>query len=593
MHKRLETWSGRGDDWLKKNFVKGSIVALLLFSLMTCGAAQAAEPQVVSVGVKGNERVTANYILGVVETKVGEPIDRDKLQSDIEAIYGQGFFSFVDVDLSANSEGVEVVYSVMENPIVEEISFTGNTVYKSEILMKEVFTQVGSVFNRVFFRNDLDRIQDRYHKDGYVMVRVADVNVQGGRIDVKIVEPRLGEIIIQGNKKTQTKVIRREIKLQRGDLFNITKFRHQLGKLQGLGYFEDVNVGFDAPEGQDDVLDVILTIKEKKTASVGFNIGYGTESGISGGITFTENNLGGMGHQLNVGFDEGDEARYWATYSSPYMDKRTYGWRLGIVYHHYIDQYYFHNEKKQFEYDETALSAFVGLGKKFGRDEEWSWFFTLNWRDIDYENLHYPIVGYYDDLTMWGGVNFSGELQFTLDKRDPYLPYSKGWVWETTLEQAMEFAGGEYSYMKYWTQARYYLPLNRFLDGIVDIGWTEDNPVLFAARVRLGASTAEDLPAFARYTLGGMNTLRGYHSRTFEGSNVMLGNFELRVPVQKNFELVGFYDVGNAANNMDWGEVYDNFGVGLRVKTPMGQLRLDYATGGDENRTYFGFGQLF
>ena len=62
---------------------------------------------------------------------------------------------------------------------------------------------------------------------------------------------------------------------------------------------------------------MILTVKEKKTAAIGFNIGYGTETGISGGITFTESNLGGRGHKLDVGFDEGDEARYWATYSSP------------------------------------------------------------------------------------------------------------------------------------------------------------------------------------------------------------------------------------------------------------------------------------
>ena len=243
----MKYMNGRGDDFLKKYLAGGSIVALLLLFFAVCGA-QAAEPQVVSVGVKGNERVTTNYILGVVETKAGEPIDRDTLQRDIEAIYNQGFFSFVDVDLSTEPEGVAVVYSVRENPIVEEITFVGNTVYKSETLMKEVFTQVGSVFNRVFFRNDLDRIQDKYHKDGYVMMRVADVDVQGGFINVKIVEPRLGEIIIQGNKKTKTHVIRREIKFQRGDLFNITKFRHQLGKLQGLGYFEDVNVGFDALE---------------------------------------------------------------------------------------------------------------------------------------------------------------------------------------------------------------------------------------------------------------------------------------------------------------------------------------------------------
>jgi outer membrane protein insertion porin family len=461
--------------------------------------------------------------------------------------------------------------------------------------MKEVFTQVGTVFNREFFRHDLDRIQAKYHKDGYVMMRVADVNMDGGRINVQIVEPRVRDIIIQGNTKTKTKVIRREIKLKDGDLFNITKFRQQLGKLQGLGYFEDVNVGFDAPEGRDDVIDLILTVKEKKTMAIGFNVGYGTESGLSGGITFSENNFRGMGYQLSVGFDEGDEARYWASFSSPYMDRRTYAWRVGVVYQDYVDQYYFHNERKQFEYDDTSFGVYAGLGKKFGGSEEWSWFFTLNWRDVDYDNIHNAIPNYYNDLTMWDGVNFSGELQFTLDKRDPYLDYPKGLVWDTTFEQAMKLAGGEYSYFKYWTQLRYYLPLNKWVDGIVDANdlWSEESPLLFAARVRVGSASKEDLPAFARYALGGMNTLRGYHSRTFEGSNVILGNFELRVPVQKNFELVGFYDVGNADNDMKWDTLYDNWGIGVRVKTPMGQIRLDYAMGGDEDRTYFGFGQMF
>ena len=133
------------------------------------------------------------------------------------------------------------------------------------------------------------------------------------------------------------------------------------------------------------------------------------------------------------------------------------------------------------------------------------------------------------------------------------------------------------------------------MEGVIDVDnmWTDDNPIILAARVRVGSSTVDELPAFARYSLGGMNSLRGYHSRMFEGSNVLLGNFELRIPVQKNFSLVGFYDIGNADNNMDWGRLYDNYGVGVRVKTPMGQLRLDYAMGGDENRSYFGFGEMF
>ena len=139
------------------------------------------------------------------------------------------------------------------------------------------------------------------------------------------------------------------------------------------------------------------------------------------------------------------------------------------------------------------------------------------------------------------------------------------------------------------------LPLNRFVDGIIDVDnlWTEDSPILLAARLRIGSSTVDELPAFARYSLGGMNSLRGYDSRSFEGSNVILGNFELRVPVHKNFTLVGFYDIGNADSKMDWGDLHDDYGLGIRVKTPFGNLRLDYAYGDDENKTYFGFGEIF
>jgi outer membrane protein insertion porin family len=58
----------------------------------------------------------------------------------------------------------------------------------------------------------------------------------------------VGDISIQGNKRTKTYVIEREIKLKKGDLFNSTILRHSLNKLQGMGYFEDVNVGFEPSE---------------------------------------------------------------------------------------------------------------------------------------------------------------------------------------------------------------------------------------------------------------------------------------------------------------------------------------------------------
>ncbi len=573
------------------------LLIIIMTMMITAGIANGEEAvarHVTSVNVSGNPNIATEYILNVVDTKPGVELSRDMILSDIEAIYNQGFFSFVDADVSDEGGGTSVTFTVQENPKITGIHFTGNTIYTSEQLMSEVFSQEGTVFNRQFFRNDLDRIQEKYHKAGYVMVRVSDVQIQGGDIYVTILEPRVHEVLIQGNKKTKSYVIRREIKLKEGDIFNVTRFRHELGKLQGLGYFEDVNVAFDVPEGNDSEVDLILTVKEKRTASVGLNIGYGTESGVSGGLTYSDTNMFGRGMIFEVGFNEGREATYWTTFSSPYMDAETFAWRVGARYHTYDQRYYYRRGRRQFDIDEKTLSIFAGVGRKFS-NEDWSWFLTLRHDDVEYSNMQRAIPGYINDLTQWDGVNQTIEFQLTWDKRDEYSPYPKGFVWDTNVEQAVKVLGGEYDYLKYWTQARLYVSLNKVLEGFADIGgtWSDENPLLFAARLRIGSSTSDELPAFARYSLGGMNSLRGYNSRSFEGSNFYLGNFELRVPVANALSVVGFYDIGNADETMDWSNHHDDYGLGLRVKTPFGNLRVDYAKGEDENRTYFGFGEMF
>ena len=570
------------------------LIFMLIITASCAYSDEMPEIQITSVGVIGNSNIVSEYILNVVDTKPGMLLSRDMIQNDIEAIYNQGYFSFVDVDLRPEGGGVSVMFMVQENPKIESINFVGNTMYKTEQLMKEVLSQEGDVFNRVMFRNDLDRIQERYHKDGYVMVRVSDVQIQGGNIYVTILEPKLGNVIIQGNKKTKTYVIRREIKLKEGDIFNVTHFRHQLGKLQGLGYFEDVNVGFDVPEDNDERVDLVITVKEKRTASVGVNLGYGTESGLSGGLTYSDSNMGGRGLNFEVGFNEGDEASYWLTFASPYMDSKTYAWRIGARYLTYDDRYYYRQGTRQFEFDEKSLSIFAGIGKKFINDD-WSWFLTLRREDVKYSDIHDAIPGYIDDLTPWDGVNQTVELSLTWDKRDEYSPYPKGFVWDTNFEQAVKALGGDYDYLKYWTQARFYIPLNKVVAGIADTAgtWTDENPLLFAARLRIGSATKDELPSFARYSLGGMSSLRGYNSRSFEGSNMFLGNFEIRWPVSSIVTLVGFYDIGNADEKFRWSDYHDDYGFGVRVKTPFGNLRVDYAKGEDENKTYFGFGEMF
>ena len=130
---------------------------------------------------------------------------------------------------------------------------------------------------------------------------------------------------------------------------------------------------------------------------------------------------------------------------------------------------------------------------------------------------------------------------------------------------------------------------------------------VLATRLLIG-TTARNIPFFESYFLGGADSLRGYDTDRYWGSNLALFQAELRIPVGKdnNFQGVLLFDGGDA-----WNSIYQqqglqqhtafklesDYGVGIRLVTPIGPIRLDYAipTTGDSKsgRTQFSIGPTF
>lgn len=589
------------------------VITLAAFlAVAICGSSAAQQPVVVELAAEGNKEIASQYILGVIGTKVGDPLNREQIDKDIEAIYNLGFFSYVDVRLETRPDGVKVVYVVQENPPVKEIRFEGNSIYSDEELMKEVFTVPGSIFNRVFFRHDLERIQNKYREAGYVLVRMQDVRFENGIVKVQIVEPRVGEIIIQGNTRTQTNVIRREIPIKEGDVFNATYMRHSLNKLQRLGYFEDVNVGFE-PTDDPEVMNIVITVTEQRTGRIGVSIGHGSSSGWSGGLVYEDTNWQGKGHRAVVGFETGDREQYWISYEEPFMDEEYYAWKVGVYKHQWEDIDYIDDDGDTvFEYDEDRTGYYIGAGRKFKHDPRMNWYVTLDWHDSSVDPSRWYIEEPEDNEVvrnlLSSGKTFSilGTVQRT--NTDRYLSYPKGDVEIFNIQQAMDIMGSDWDFTKYWIEGRYYTPLT-FLQNIfgTELG-TEDNPAILAARVRAGFSSGT-LPWADQYFLGGDRDLRGYEEDQFEGSEMFLANVELRIPIQEAVGFVIFYDTGNAWGGVEWdsktkalrkdtsgfdfSDLHDAMGFGVRVRTPLGNIRLDVAEGDYETFTHFGFGELF
>ena len=575
-------------------------VLVLVAAMFTATAANAQSPLVVGVGVRGNSEVVDEHILSVVGTKIGEPLDQDQIQEDIDAIYGLGFFSLVDVSVTPQMGGAYVEFQVVENPVIEKVIFTGNTVFTDEELMELLFTRPGAIFNRVFFRHDLQRVIEKYEKAGYTMVRVEDVRVEAGTVEVRIIEPVVGDIIIQGNTRTKTYVIEREILFKKGDLFNTTLLRHSLASLNQLGFFEDVSLGFEPSEEDPSVISLVFTVEEKRTTRLGLSIGHGTSSGWSGGASVTESNLGGRGHIAEVAFETGDREQYWITYREPYMDQEHYSWRVGFYKRDWEDVEDNFEGETRYEYDEERTGFYAGMGKKFRNDEKLSWYATLDWHNIDLSNIRdrsgnvIPPDEFIDPEERAGDTySITGTL--TYNNRTKYIAYPEGQVYSLSIEQGLFESdyGGDMNYTKYWVEGRFYWPLREFLGGLIDLDiGSEEDPVIFASRIRYGSSSGS-VPWSEKYELGGDKTLRGYEDDEFRGEEMVLGNFELRLPVQEALSFVFFYDTGFASDDFSFSDVKDSVGFGIRVRTPLGNLRLDVAEGDYETYTHFGFGELF
>ncbi|MCF0247932.1 MAG: BamA/TamA family outer membrane protein [Synergistes sp.] len=575
-------------------------------------------PTIVKIEFEGNSEVSDDHIRSVITSKVGTPVDEEKLRTDAEAIFELGFFSASDYKVVDDGDGVDVIFTVKENPKVGEINFTGNTVYSSDKLRAAIFTQPGMIFNRTFFRNDLQRIKEKYQADGYVMANVKDVKIDGDVINVDIVEPRISEIIIQGNKITKKRIIERYLRFKPGELFNSNKLRLSLNRLQGVGFFNDVNVNFEPGENPEDVV-VILTVEEARTGKLGFNIAYGTSSGFGGGLSYENTNIGGQGLKLSVGFELGNRQEYWLTFEQPFMSGKYMAWRIGAYRRKWDDIYYYEDGTQLLEYDRDKYGAFIGFGKKFRDESIYNWYVLLDWHDTDNSNIRptgnftqkYPTpeqqiynLARITEQELGQGTYYSGTLSFRRFGLDEYLPYQKGDVETLNIQfGAADVNGKSFNYTKYWLEGKAYYPLTNFLKGLIEssiFDGFEDRPVIFAVRVIAGSSVG-DVPYDEMYVVGGDTTLRGYDDDYQHGQNVVLGNFELRLPIQKMVSLVFFYDVGRAwdmgiynnakgtSDNNEWGTAP---GVGIRLNTPIGNLRLDYANG-DEGRFHFGFGELF
>jgi outer membrane protein insertion porin family len=165
------------------------------------------------------------------------------------------------------------------------------------------------------------------------------------------------------------------------------------------------------------------------------------------------------------------------------------------------------------------------------------------------------------------------------DTRDNYLDAEKGFFTSTNLSLTTKLLG-DYNYFSLYTHSSYFKRLNPALLMAVNFRFGFANP--------FGEDTS--LPISERFFAGGASSLRGFETdyagpldavtnKPVGGNAIIVGNLELRFPVYRAIHVAGFYDVGNVYRSLSAignSRTSNTVGLGLRIKTPAGPLRLDY-----------------
>jgi len=582
----------RKNKW-SKILVFGILTVLFVLSSLSLAQAQTDnQGKITAIVVQGNENISKDLIISQIASNLGDLFSKENIEKDMKAVFDLGYFKDVKIKLESFRDGYKVVFEIVENLPIKEISIEGNTIVSEEEMREVMVLQEGQIFCQKILKNDLDRISQLYKDRGYLLINIKDIDFdEEGKLWINISEGRLEKIVIEGNDKTKEKVIAREINIEPGDLFNFETVKKSLQKIYNLGFFEDVSMKLE-PGNEEDSIVLVVKVIEKNTGKFGIGAGYNSEEGLMGFTSYEEENLFGGGQKVQAKVELGGRTTYKLSFLEPWLgDTPT---SLGFEVYDTV----YHKEDKEekviiAEYDEERLGGRLILGRKITDSVKLG-------LELKSERVTYDLVsGTLPEDTNEGLIN-SLVPTFSYDTRDNVFEPTSGWYHSFSLEKAGGFLGGDYDFTKYNLTLRAYIS-TKFIEDIVDISSVKkitDNLSKGVLALRaMGGMADTDLPSFAAYQVGGMNTLRGYDFGEFSGDKSLVFNVEYRFPLAENFQAVVFADWGQAWDydeSINFEDLKFGRGVGVRFDTPLGPIRLDYGISEEGiGQTYFSIGHTF
>lgn len=302
-------------------------------------------PVVTSIRFIGNASVPTDTLLALMDTSTGQVFNLRTYQQDVLKInsyydrigFGGQLPSHV-VDVNIDPNGVLTLH-IQEGLTVRHIVLIGppqaDPVLPGPLILGALATKQGATYSDSLRDQDLKQLQDLYKKYDLSMgdfesgIDPATVDLKSGTADVRyaISVARVGAVEITGNTKTHDDVIRRELRLKPGMIITDSAVRNDYNRLNNLGFFDkvDVSTGPGPDPKKPAYLTLKWTVKEQRTGTAQIGAGYSgglTGTGLSGNISYSENNINGTGDGGSVRLERGSQVSDASlSFSVPYLGK--------------------------------------------------------------------------------------------------------------------------------------------------------------------------------------------------------------------------------------------------------------------------------